>query len=497
MTNNGVIQAEHEHRFNNAWWIAILAIGAIVSFSAYNFGQAQDNDMWWLFATGREIVENGIPYMNPFSAFGDQAIVVQQWIPAVIDYLLYSNFGFIGIGTMVLIETLLLAFVAWKLMKEIGSGKTSELCAVVLALMVGVCSSYLSVRPQVWSMIGFLLIITVLERHRRTGNWKVLIWLPIITLIHINFHMSMAPYDLFIIACYIVPSFGKKAVPLSHSWKLIIVLIICALTMLINPYGLDGALYLVNSYGSADYGNYISEMGQLTPWSAYYGQFAIASMIIGAIAIGKNGTKNLDSPLTILFIVAAALSLQHVRNVWLVGIFGYAIFCSAYAGKHLHPSVTFMKDDPIKLVLCSVSMLSLCCVSVTSLTPEVTKTVSDTASTPVEAVNYLDSTVENKNETKIFTHFNSGGYLEWAGYKVGMDARPETWDSNISKNGNDRYKEYCDMSKNNISVETYLTGKDYDYLIVNTDTSLYRYLSSSSQYTNVKNGNGYAVFTRG
>ena len=120
------------------------------------------------------------------------------------------------------------------------------------------------------------------------------------------------------------------------------------------------------------------------------------------------------------------------------------------------------------------------------------KDPKDSSSTPVAAADWLDEHAEG--EVGVFTHFNAGGYLEWRGYKVAMDARPELWDSKISKNGQDRYHEYIDMSKDKMEPATYMEDKDFDYMIVNTDTDLYKYLLASTSYKVVQEGDGYVLF---
>lgn len=48
-----------------------------------------DSDGWFLLATGREILKNGIPYANPWSFSSYRPIVVQQWLH---DVLLYGSY---------------------------------------------------------------------------------------------------------------------------------------------------------------------------------------------------------------------------------------------------------------------------------------------------------------------------------------------------------------------------------------------------------------------
>ena len=48
--------------------------------------------------------------------------------------------------------------------------------------------------------------------------------------------------------------------------------------------------------------------------------------------------------------------------------------------------------------------------------------------TPLDAKEYLDKCSIAKSRIKILSSFNNGGYFEWNGYKVFIDARPEIYD---------------------------------------------------------------------
>ena len=469
-----------------------MAIAAILVFS---YAGAQDNDQWWLLATGREIVTNGIPYMNPFDAYGDQAIVVQQWIPTVIDYMVYESFGYVGFGLCVLVQGLIVTILAIALGRAVMGNSNLDIACIVAAVMVSVCSAYMSIRPQMWSMMAFLAILNVMERYRRTDNWKLLIWLPVIVFAHVNVHMAMMPFDFFIVACYMLPRIRSLHISTMndcyHRLRLIIPLAVMALAALCNPYGIDGALYLLNSYNSASYGNYIAEMGT-TPTDTYYGMMMVVSVVIGSMALGKLGIKRLNLPLTVLFLLTLVLSFQHTRNVWLVALFALPLVCAALEDIHLIPRLRFLRDDVIKIISCMVGVFLILIVGIQVMTDNLVKDPKDTASTPIEAADWLDAHAQPKST--VFTHFNAGGYMEWRGYRVGMDARPELWNSAISKNGKDRYKEYIDMSQGNLSNEDYLKDKNFDYMLVNTDTDLYKHLTASESYSNVHSGNGYVLF---
>lgn len=488
-------------RSHSTWWLAIFAFCAIIGIIIADYGGAQDNDMWWLFATGREIVENGIPQMNPFSVWGDQTIVIQQWIPAVIDYLVYSAFGFAGIGVMVALLCLALAATAYALARTFSHGRGSEVSFVAIALLLGCCSSYLTIRPQVWSMIAYLCTIIVLERYRRSNDPRQLLWLGLIMVIHINVHMSMALFDLVIMAAYLLPDLSReggiknKMCGYDRRW-LLFAIVVCACLTCANPYGIDGALYLIHSYDAAAYGDYIVEMKPITIPGKAYGWCMVAFVALGGVAIGKSGIRRCDLPLIVLYIGTAVMSFQYVRNVWLVSIFAFALVALAFAKTSFDTKVVILRDDPIKVTIASMACAIICISGIVTMQSNLMAEAHDSTTTPVDAVAYLDDHTDPGDTVNVFTHFNAGGYLEWRGYHVSMDARPELWNDAISRSGEDRYYEYIDMTNGKISSGEYMTGKAFDYMIVNTDTDLYEFIVKSMDYDQAMEGNGYVLFRR-
>lgn len=482
---------------SNTWWLAIIAAALVAGFAMYNYGGAQDNDMWWLFATGREIVNNGIPYMNPFSVWDDQAVVLQQWIPAVVSYLIYNTFGFMGIGVMVALLTFALAMVAVAFARTV-SKQGAEVAWVLAAIVIGCASAYLSVRPQVWSMIAYLCVLIVMEKYRQSGKKKYLLWLPVIMAIHMNFHMSLALFDLVIVGAYLLPSSLSGSVKDKfgdyNRLAIVAALVAMALASCLNPYGIDGALYLVNSIDAASYQDYISEMGAMVPWGKSWGVCIVALIVVGGAAIGRNGFKHIDLPLSAMFVLTCVMSFQHIRNVWLVAIFAYALFMRSciYNPISFRTKYKLLQDDPPKLAVSCVLFAVIIGLGAFNMTDQLMREPEDSASTPIVAADWLDENADGK--VNVFTHFNTGGYLEWRGYKVAMDARPELWNDKITKNGEDRYFEYVDMSKEDLSCGDYMDNKTFDYMIVNTDAALYRYLLGSISFDKVLDGDGYVLF---
>ena len=494
--------------------VSLIAIAVIIAFSSVYAAQAYDNDMWFILASGREIVENGIPMTNVFTWLPNLSTVIQQWLPDVVTYLTYSKFGIAGICAMVAIQIAALVASLLVLSHKASGGKMRlETSLILIAASIPALGSYISVRPQILTMIGIAWTLVFLEAYRHTDDWKWLIGLPITMIVHINCHMAMAPFDLFIIFLYLIPDvtkFVKDIFPSftysfrdsSYSRKpLLIAFIVTCLATLINPYGLNGAMYLLSSYGAADYGGYIKEMGTITPWDSDYGMGMVLMTFIGAMAIGRN-RRDINFPGSVLLIACTILSYQHVRNVWLGALLSFPIAFQAFASvgcgtgdKSEDPGPIFADSIMWRLICGAFAIAAVCsCVTMSASNAEMNIGGDDT-STPKDAMDWLDENGVSK-DAKIFNHFNSGGYIEWRGYKTFIDARPELFEPAITGVDEHYYREYVDTSTGDGSYSDMLDKYSFDFLVVNDDTSLYNDLLSDKGYVDVCDGNGYAMFKR-
>lgn len=494
--------------------VSLIAIAVIIAFSSVYAAQAYDNDMWFILASGREIVENGIPMTNVFTWLPNLSTVIQQWLPDVVTYLTYSKFGIVGICVMVAIQIAALVASLLVLSRKASGGKMRlETSLVLIAASIPALGSYISVRPQILTMIGITWTLVFLEAYRRTNDWKWLIGLPITMIAHINCHMAMAPFDLFIIFLYLIPDVTKIVKDIFPSFTysfrdssygrkpLLIAFIVTCLATLINPYGLNGAMYLLSSYGAADYGDYIKEMGTITPWDSDYGMGMVLMTFIGAIAIGRN-RRDINFPGSVLLIVCTVLSYQHVRNVWLGALLSFPIAFQAFASvgcgtgdKSKDPDPIFADSIMWRLICGAFAIAAVCsCVTMSASNAEM-NIGSDGTSTPKDAMDWLDENGVSK-DAKIFNHFNSGGYIEWHGYKTFIDARPELFEPSITGVDEHYYREYVDTSTGDGSYSDMLDKYSFDFLVVNDDTSLYNDLLSDKGYVDVCDGSGYALFKR-
>ena len=87
-------------------------LGIMLFFCAVSLNP--NNDMWWMMATGRYIIKNKIiPTINPFVIHDEYSIIIQQWITAIFNYLIYKyfgNWGFICVSILITVISIILTY---------------------------------------------------------------------------------------------------------------------------------------------------------------------------------------------------------------------------------------------------------------------------------------------------------------------------------------------------------------------------------------------------
>jgi hypothetical protein len=122
----------------------------------------------------------------------------------------------------------------------------------------------------------------------------------------------------------------------------------------------------------------------------------------------------------------------------------------------------------------------------------------DSTSTPLVAIQAINARTseDERSSLKVFTYFNAGGFVEWNGYHVTMDARPELWEPAITGSETHYYQQYADALLDN-DVSELVQSSDCDYFIVDVGSAVDTYLANSDSYTEILMGNGYRLWEKG
>lgn len=283
--------------------------------------------------------------------------------------------------------------------------------------------------------------------------------------------------DVFLAGCFLLPddlSEFKTVAPeemFSEIFPLSIALVAMLVASFVNPYGIDGARYVIASMGAASYGNVISEMKPA--FEATKG-FCIVFFAVGLVPVAAAaaiGRRRIGLPLLVIVLATFVATILHWRNVWTFSIATALAFVSLLS----------KTEDPTSLksprAVKSIALIALLAVI-----------------GPIAANCYVYATnggqscwqsSERSAETLVKTISGSGtydpvvyaedpviyNYLEWKGLKVPFDLRPELWDESGIGGITSPYRDYVDGMQSEKAKLSYLISNGFDYYIVSKDSA--------------------------
>jgi hypothetical protein len=169
--------------------ILILVITA--ASLAAGMSRIHDLDFWWHLQAGHLIaITHSIPHIDVFSytAFGHEYID-HEWLFQLILYATYSAFGPLGIA---LLDSLLVAItMSIVALYVVGRGVGAVAAAGLVGLAIGAGISRVCERPELFSILFTVLTFIVADVYRRSGNWRVLIALPLLCALWSNIHAAV------------------------------------------------------------------------------------------------------------------------------------------------------------------------------------------------------------------------------------------------------------------------------------------------------------------
>jgi tetratricopeptide (TPR) repeat protein len=221
----------------------ILEVIFFILLLSISFHTFVTSDFYFHLKTGEYIVTKGsIPFIDHFSYTKlGQPIIPYEWLDEALIYLIYSNFGFLGIGIYALFFLGLFVLIFRQILAEIF--KVNFIARIIL--IGGYCLltiPYWTERPQIIAYCCFILTLyLILKRVILNKNWLFLT-IPIF-LIWTNTHASMilglALFSSYAVAALIKYLRGKKREDFKEFKDLAIFGSIAFVMTILPPLGLS------------------------------------------------------------------------------------------------------------------------------------------------------------------------------------------------------------------------------------------------------------------
>lgn len=430
----------------------LLSMAIMALIPTIRLAGTLDTDGWFLLASGRIVVESGIPSTNPFSAIAGQGIVLQQWLHDAWLYLWWKAAGYTGVAVSVAVPAALALWaytvtVSWLARNPRHPWAPLLIGAFGFVLM----TSYLSVRPSLWTAALLFVSISTCLEWRRGASSRCLLVLPIVSLLSVNLQAALWPLPAAAAACFLLPEEGEislgEAAETVRSWArsrlpLLAAIAGMAAESLVNPYAIDGSLYVLRSLGAASYGGVILELKPVWAMPAAALFWGIA--ILAAIASCALARRFPPRWLLAFWLASAVAGALAVRCLWITWTVSFLIVAVSAGRKDELDPRSYRALIAGRVALCLVLALSVINSGLHSIESVDSGTESGWSDIDADMGQIVEALGDNPG--RIWSEDAAVmNYLEWAEVPVTYDMRPEIWSEAIAGDGvaND-YRLYVD-----------------------------------------------------
>lgn len=417
----------------------ILSMAVMALIPTIRSAGTLDTDGWFLLASGRVVVESGIPSTNPFTAIAGQGIVLQQWLHDAWLYLCWKAAGYVGVAVSVAVPAALALWAYTGTVSRLAQNARYPWAPLLIgALGFTLMASYLSIRPSLWTAALLFNTISTCLEWRRGASSRYLLALPVVSLLSVNLQAALWPLSAAAAACFLLPE--EDEISLSEaggtvrSWvrsrlPLLAAIAGMAAVSLVNPYSIDGSLYVLRSLGAASYGGVILELKPVWAMPAatlFWGVAIFAAITSCALA------RRFPPRWLIAFWLAASMAgALAVRCLWITWTVSFLIVAVSAGRKDELDPRTYRALIAGRVVLCLVLALSVINSGLHSIDSRTRGVESGWRGIDEDMEQIVEALGDNPG--RIWSEDAAVmNYLEWTEVPVTYDMRPEIWSEAIA-----------------------------------------------------------------
>ncbi|MES9827260.1 MAG: hypothetical protein ABW201_03225 [Candidatus Thiodiazotropha sp.] len=356
----------------------------------------------------------------------------------------------------------------------------NALAWVVIALGISLCWPSLLVKPELFSMGMMFLIVWLYYRARAIGDdaWKSVYLIPLIMVVWVNTHGAFFLSSLFFASTFVGELFNmmfssSQAMSAKLRKHYFIALLLCALATLINPYGMDLPLSIINlvtSEGAQDYRGikaYLpTYMFNEPPF--FLLDYLILLMIVFVVLIWqKLKIRMTDWVVIISFIAYCVLFTQMIRTTYfLAPVFMFASLDLLSSKKN---SILWPEKYIYKYTIIVIALLLVCLIvwraliyefsAITDPVGRVEAMLKIEHEFPQAESEFIRDNMPGKN---IGNSYHDGGYLIyqlWPDKKLFVDPRYFPFKSWI--------KSFLGLSLEGGKIDSFIKNNDADAWLIN------------------------------
>jgi hypothetical protein len=447
--------------------------GLVVTVAGLLIGlqRLQDNSFFTHLATGRLILDAGVPSADPYSFTAHGAAwTVQSWLASVVYALVEDVAGLAGVRLLIGLGTALLAYLLWRLTEPAGA--VVARAALVMPVMV-IGSEMWTERPMLYGFIGLAVVALVAN-----GDGKAWWCVPLFA-VWVNVHGSF-PLGLVLVGTLLAGRWLDRQSPRRElqvlGWSVLGVVLGA-----INPIGPRLLVFPLELLQKSEVLSFIDE------WKpADFGDTMTRVLVVQvavAVVLGLRLRSFRALLPTVVFFVAALLGSRNVGPASIV-----ALACMAPGLRGIGSD---LGDEP-KPVFRTAALVVGALALVVTLGSLLTGPQTALDSYPTDAVAWMDAHGYMEPESRVITRDFVGNYLE-ARYgtdvQVFMDDRYDMFPRPV-------VDDYINLVRGNGEWTEIAARWDADAVLWDEDTDLYDRLEAAEDWDVVYRDDTWIVAVR-
>ena len=398
--------------------VAAALVGTLTFLIAVR--PAIDNDLWFHLRTARWMLDHhrwvGV---DPFTHTRPGVERVQtDWLGQLTLYGSWRVAGLVGVALLV---AAICAGAMVLLYRSLDGG--IRVRAGVLLLTAAASSIFWSARTQIFTFLGTVLVVCLLQAWRKRPDSNLIWWLVPLTLVWVNTHGGVI-YGMLIVGATVAGEWGNRLLrirplPADALRKLTLAALAAVAVMAVNPSGLRVYGLPFHQVGSS-----VEFVQEYQPPSITDPTAAPFFLLLGlTVVLMARRWRSVD--LVELFQVAgtALFALRFTRSIPF-----FAVVAAPVVARHLAELVREREAPERQPLVVALVAAVVATVVLTGIRLDDGRVDEQTAvDFPVAATAWIDA---NQPSHELFNTFDWGGWLMWElpDYQVSIDGRTDVYD---------------------------------------------------------------------
>ena len=475
--------------------IYILFTILIFLFSIFIVNRVMQNDTFSAIAIGKYILAHGIDFQEHFNITNNLSYHNSRYLFNIIITLIYNSFGFTGIYFFVILITSLIGISIFNIILK--QNKNIYISFYLTIFILFISKGFFCARAQIISYLLFILEIYFIEKLNTTNRKRYIIYILISSILICNIHTTVWPMVLILFLPYFMEYIFNKTKLINKCKQLyieninikllLITFILTIFSGLISPLGLTPYTYMFKTiFGFSK--EFIDEL-QVPNLFIMIHLLMYTIICIYLLVYKKVKIKVSDLFLLLGLYFMSALSSRNIAFLYLICYLSLSRFISELLNENKFIKVNI---NLINFVLiCFICPIYI--VIITNFISNIKTNYVDSSKYPVKATNYILKHY-NKDDIRLYNHFNFGSYLEFRGLKVFVDSRSEVYCKEF--NNTNILKHWYVASRGKVDFNDVFNYYNITHALVYNEELVNSYLKNDKKYKLIYKDDYFSLYEK-